>query len=123
MIENLLAPEVYERISNLQGGGITFGGYRVYLRFTAPSAFIDQITEIGYIPVDCSGLFETEPDIQLVSNRTTTFIAFDPPWTPNKLLRPECFTWSGSNNWTLSGNGKILIDTSKAEVYFQGNGI
>ena len=111
----LIADPVPAAVRDLQGGGLTWQGYSISLRFRAPSLESAGFSQPPYRQVDCA---------QLKSRMKTN--AFDPsPFVPEWKIpetgTPTCLEWRElSNAWTTLGDHRVLyVD---GWVFFVGGG-
>lgn len=116
MFENLIEKPVPSHIRNLEGGGYTWQGYSVYLRFIANDGFVKKLQDEGYVEEPWEKMkFETElPD----ALRTK----FSVPWTPAEVKKKRCFRKAIKNDWTHDGMHYFLFDEDTKTVYFYGIG-
>lgn len=111
----LVANPIPPVVSDLQGGGTTWQGYSIALRFRVPSLQAAGFTQPPYKSVDCteihSGIavnyFEPSP--------------FDPAWNIPTSGTPVCLVWHElSNAWTTLGDHSVLF--VDGWVFFVGGG-
>ncbi len=117
MFEYVLASPVPTDVVDLQGGGDTWQGYNLWLRFRASENTIQQLLTHEYEPVECTQVL---PYLELKH----TEIRFQPPWQFESIKDPQCH-WTTdiiTNTWTHAGQHYLLIDMDMQEVYFRGIG-
>jgi hypothetical protein len=124
MFENLLSRKHVKHIKKLQGGGLTWQGYSVMLRFTASPEIINEIFSENYTPAKWSSVKHhcSRQDITTLKYGSTNFINFNPKWAPEKIIKKDVIEWKGENNWTRSGHHIAIIDRKNNTVYFCGSG-
>lgn len=117
MFEALVQSPLPTSISHLEGAGDTWQGHSVYLRFQAPSSFIEDYTAQDFEEVPCESVltYLWLPD--------ESYNVFHPPWQPEEVTRGRCFRSQGSVGETWIGEQYLLWDTSTNEIYFYGLGI
>lgn len=116
MFQRLVQDPVPSGVTNLEGYGETWRGYRAYLRFTATTDTINAILATGYKPTVWSKVsfgFEL-PD----GGRNT----FSPAWAPASIPNKQCYEAAVKNDWTHSGTHYLVIDRATGTVYFYGIG-
>jgi hypothetical protein len=103
--------------ANIQGGGDTWQGYALYLRFEAPAAdMADYLQQEQYEPADCAAVLS---ELDLPPRFESKF---SPIWTPNKALPAKCYVkYSVKNGWTHLGTHSLLIGRDNV-VHFYGVG-
>ncbi len=111
----LIANPIPAAVTDLQGGGTTWQGYSISLRFWAPSLESAGFARPPYRQADCAQL-----DSRVKAN------AFDPsPFIPEWKIpetgNPICLEWNElSNDWTTLGNHSVLY--VEGWVFFVGRG-
>lgn len=117
MFAAVLQKPIPESITQLQGVGDTWQGYRLFLRFQAAEADIQSLLQSGYKSVDCDAI---SSDFRLPD---PSYNRFDPPWQPPASSTNECWTTNSvSNSWTGFGTHYLLIDRENKLIYFSGTG-
>jgi hypothetical protein len=116
MFEALIQSPMPEEIGNLQGTGDTWQGHNIYLRFHAPSVFVENYTESKFKQATCEDIlhrFELpSPDYDI----------FEPPWSPQSVGQANCYQsleWIGVS-WI--GEQYFLHDEAAGLIYFHGIG-
>jgi hypothetical protein len=111
----LIANPIPATVTHLQGGGTTWQGYSISLRFRAPSLESAGFTQPPYRQVDCARL-----DPNVITN-TFAPSPFTPEWNIPETGSPRCLKWSElSNDWTTLGNHSVLY--VEGWVFFVGRG-
>ena len=115
MYVRVLGQPIPEGVSNLQGVGDTWQGYRLYLRFNADDAALQEILATGYEPTEWDSI-EFRFDIP------DGYDKFSPSWTPHEIQKPDCYEANVSNDWTGFGMHFLVVDPQADLVYFFGIG-
>ncbi len=111
----LIADPIPAGVTDLQGGGLTWQGYTIRLRFRAPSLERAGFAQPPYQSADCSRL---ESEL-----RSDPFdpSPFDPEWKIPDGGDPICLEWHElSNDWTTLGNHLVMY--VGGWVFFDGGG-
>lgn len=117
MFEYLLLRPLPADVTDLQGGGYTWQGYSIWLRFRADEATLRRLITEEYESVDCAQIL---PQLTIDASAVT----FQPAWQPEQVANAQCY-WTPqmlSNAWTYGGRHYLLIDWETLEVYFYGIG-
>lgn len=116
MLTAVVSPPASLQVTNLQGGGDTWQGYAIYLRFEAAD-FDDFLLEDEYEPADCEAILDGLTRMSDFQDQ------FSPPWMPGEVEKPGCFIKSAvANSWTNFGTHYVLVDLQGDTVYFAGIG-
>ena len=102
--------------SEVQGGGHTWQGYSVWLRFHPSKPLAEILLQKGYTETpfqDVAWRFKVDPRFQ---------DRFSPEWNPSSVKHPRCFTRQARSSWTTSGEDQFLVDEDTGLVYFYGIG-
>ena len=111
----LIADPIPAAVSDLQGGGTTWQGYNILLRFRAPSLERAGFTQPPYLQADCAWFHS---DLIAPSLDQWPFI---PKWKIPEAGNPVCLQWNElSNDWTTLGNHSALY--VEGWVFFMGGG-
>lgn len=111
----LIADPIPSVVSDLQGGGTTWQGYSIALRFRAPSLEAAGFKQPPYKSKDCA---EIHSSIAVSSFEPSPF---DPAWEIPTSGTPVCLVWHElSNTWTTLGNHSVLF--VDGWVFFVGRG-
>lgn len=113
IFRRLIRDPIPARVTDLQGGGTTGPGYRVALRFRAPSLEAAGLAGPGYEAVSCRDVYRT-----LIA-AVPTPSPFRPPWQIPVTDDSTCVQAHARDNaWTRSGRHTTLyVD---GWVYFSG---
>ena len=112
----LLGDPIPASVTKLQGKANTWQGYNVWLRFNASKADIDALIAQGFKPT-------TWKSVSFRFNLGGGNDPFTPVWDPASISTKECYELREvSNDWTHSGWHSLVIDRSRATVYFYGIG-
>ncbi len=117
MFQYLVADPLSITASDIQGGGHTWQGYSIYLRFRPSKPLPEILLKKGYTQTtfkDVAYRFELEPRFNG---------KFSPAWRPSDIKNPRCFVGSAKNKWTTSGEDYFIVDEGSGVVYFYGNGV
>ncbi len=111
----LIADPIPAAVTDLQGGGTTWQGYNILLRFRAPSLENAGFTHPPYLPVDCARVYP------YLATKRLDPSPFIPPWKIPEAGERVCLEWSElSNDWTTLGNHWVVyVD---GWVFFVGGG-
>ncbi|PXA02797.1 hypothetical protein DDZ13_15285, partial [Coraliomargarita sinensis] len=107
--------------TELQGGGVTWQGHRIYLRFRIEPELVEELfssyekKKWAKIKPD---FIDIESDIEMIKERSTTFIDFVPKWNPLSINHKVCYKIEGKNNWTHEGYNCAVVDKDTGIVYF-----
>ncbi len=118
MFEYVIASPVPTDVVDLQGGGDTWQGYNLWLRFRASETAIQQLLAHEYEQVECEQIL---PYLEL----NHTGIEFQTPWQPESIEERQCY-WTPdiiTNPWTSAGQHYLLVDMNMQEIYFRGIGM
>jgi hypothetical protein len=111
----LIASPIPTVVTDLQGGGTTWQGYSISLRFRAPSLESAGFTQPPYVRADCAHVYT-----DLMANPLDPS-PFVPQWQIPEAGNPVCLKWSElSNDWTTLGNHSALH--VEGWVFFVGRG-
>ncbi len=117
IFEYVIASPVPTDVVDLQGGGYTWQGYSLWLRFRASENTIQQLLAHEYEQVECEQIL---PYLEL----NHTGIEFQTPWQPESIEDRQCY-WTPdiiTNPWTHAGQHYLLVDIDRQEIYFRGIG-
>lgn len=117
IFEHLIAQPLKITATNLQGGGHTWQGYTVHLRFTPSKPIADVLLADGYAEVS----FGEEAYKFCVPPEFAS--RFSPPWDVINVKQRRCFKKEISSGWTTAGTHRFIIDNETGTVYFYGFGI
>lgn len=112
MFEAIVESPVPDDVTELDGGGDTWQGYRIYLVFRASDAFIQKMVSKDYELVSCSTLqrrLELSDDLDVLRDR----------WKAPTVKNAKCYEGESKNKW---GNGlhSIVVDVAAGTVYLMG---
>jgi hypothetical protein len=111
----LIANPIPAGVTELQGGGTTWQGYSISLRFRARSLEDAGFTQPPYEQADCARVHS-----DLTANPLDPS-PFDPEWKVPEAGNPICLVWSELyNDWTTLGNHSVLYVDGWA--FFNGRG-
>ncbi len=111
----LIANPIPAAVTDLQGGGTTWQGYSILLRFRAPSLESAGVTQPPYVQADCAWF---RSDLKVNSLGPWPFA---PEWKIPEGGNPVCLQWNElSNDWTTLGNHDVLY--VEGWVFFMGGG-
>jgi hypothetical protein len=111
----LIADPIPAAVTDLQGGGTTWQGYSIALRFRAPSLESAGFTQPPYVPADCARI---QSELTASPLDPSPFI---PEWQVPEGRNPTCLRWSElSNDWTKLGNHSVLY--AEGWGFFMGRG-
>ena len=102
-------------VRDLQGGGTTWQGYQIFLRFRAPSLEEAGFASPPYEEIDCEGMAARMAIPESIDS------PFEPPWSPGVGPRATC--WQADEirtEWTHLGTHRVLFDGHV--VHFVGSG-
>ncbi len=109
----LIANPIPMAVADLQGGGTTWQGYSISLRFRAPSLESAGFTRPPYVQADCGRVYTALMAHPLDPS------PFSPRWQIPQAGNPVCLEWSElSNDWTSLGNHSVLY--LDGWVFFMG---
>ena len=111
----LVARPVPAAVRDLQGGGTTWQGYQIFLRFRAPSLEEAGFASPPYEEIDCEGMAARMAIPESIDS------PFEPPWSPGVGPRATC--WQADEirtEWTHLGTHRVLFDGHV--VHFVGSG-
>jgi hypothetical protein len=99
----LIADPIPAAVTDLQGGGTTWQGYSISLRFRVRSLESAGFTQPPYVQADCAQVYS-----DLMANRLDPS-PFIPEWKIPEVGKPLCLVWNElSNDWTRFGNHSVL---------------
>jgi hypothetical protein len=99
----LIANPIPAAVTDLQGGGTTWQGYSIALRFRARSLESAGFTQPPYAQAECAHVYS---DLMANPLDPSPFI---PKWKVPEAGKPMCLVWSElSNDWTRLGNHSVL---------------
>ncbi len=116
MFEYLIEKPLPARVQNLEGGGDTWQGYSIYLRFTPDSGFRSRLVAAGFRETKWEQIrfrFALPNDLGA---------KFSTPWAPDSIKRKKCFEKDVTNPWTHAGTHYFVLDEENGIVYFYGVG-
>ncbi|MGK7905704.1 MAG: hypothetical protein AB4040_00540 [Synechococcus sp.] len=116
MFVHLLVDPVPTGVTQLEGVGDTWQGYRIYLRFNADKTVLASILATGFEQTSCA-------DIKDRFDLPNGYDQFSSPWNPHTMTEAECYEADVSNDWTSSGSHSLIADPEATTVYFYGIGI
>ena len=102
--------------AEIQGGGDTWQGYSVWLRFRPSKPLIEVLKKNDYTETpldDVVWRFNLDPQFQG---------RFSPPWDAAAVKHARCFTRQSKSQWSTSGKDYFLVDEDTGIVYFYGIG-
>lgn len=112
-----LVSETNQKPRDIQGGGFTWQGYNVWLRF--PINETNFLSE--YEIVDCKSYdFKVHirgTDWNKVRRKNSNFVDFDPPWKPFEDGDYKCYEFINDKD-SAAGNFVVLNEANKY-VYFR----
>lgn len=117
MFEYVIAKPIPSSIKGLEGGGYTWQGYSIFLRFTADASFIEMLLNKKYSRKNWD---QVKSRFDLPSELKRRFSS---PWNPAALNNKQCFEKEYvSNDWTGGGTHYFVVDENTYTVYFYGMG-
>jgi hypothetical protein len=119
MFEYIIEKPVPPTVRNLEGGGCTWQGYSIYLRFTADAGFSKRLIADGFKETDWKsiGFHFKLPETNFKFKEK-----FSTPWNPRSIKHKRCFEKEVTNSWTHSGTHYFVVDEDRGAVYFYGVG-
>lgn len=112
MFEAIVDSPMPADVTELDGGGDTWQGYRIFLVFRASDAFIDRLLSKGYEPVSCSRIQK-----RLVLPDDLSSLA--PKWSATTVKDAKCYEGESRNKWG-TGLHSIVVDVQTGTVYLMG---
>lgn len=98
-------------VRDLEAGGDTWQGYRLWARFAADADTYTALTA-DYHPTSCDEVRAAMADQSKAAS-----------WRPQEVASPSCYRKEQvSNSWTTFGTHYLLIDEATGVVYFFGIG-
>jgi hypothetical protein len=111
----LIANPIPTAVTDLQGGGTTWQGYGISLRFRAPSLESAGVTQPPYVQANCTQVYYE------LTKHPLDPSPFVPKWKIPDVENPTCLEWSElSNEWTTLGNHSVLY--ADGWIFFVGSG-
>ena len=115
LFEALVARPVPAEVRDLQGGGTTWQGYSIYLRFRAPSLEAAGFQSPPFESADCERVAR---GMLLPESLDSPFA---PAWAPSVETDAQCLQLHElTNEWTHLGTHRVLF--SGGWVHFAGFG-
>jgi hypothetical protein len=115
MFECIIEDPIPSYVANLEGGGYTWQGYAIWLRFNASDRFIDKLRQQGYEVVDWEAISHQFEIASEIENRFSS-------WDPGEIKDKICFQKDVSNSWTHVGTHYFVYDRENKVIYFSGTG-
>lgn len=90
-------------------------GYAVQIRFVAGDDWVRSLPSRGFSETDCG-------HVRQIINFSLLRVAVWPPWRPEDVDQPTCFSRVGKNEWSPQGRDFVLANKEGGFVYFAGEG-